>query len=112
MARYKVVHYIDASRLDILQQKLKDALGVDITTTVEKLKKSPSRADRLRDAEMLVSDAASIIEDLKNEVEEQKDNLPENLQGSSRAERLDDTVSTLSDLFDTLNDANFDVDFS
>jgi uncharacterized phage infection (PIP) family protein YhgE len=111
MPRYKIVLTVEASRIDVLQRKVQEVLGQDISATVVKLR-AQSRADRLSDAESMVEDARSIVEELKDEIESWKDNLPENLQGGQKADELDDASSSLDDISSSLDAINFsDVSF-
>jgi hypothetical protein len=47
-----------------------------------------TRAQRFQEILGLISQAAGLVEELKDEVESHYDNLPESLQGSSKGEIL------------------------
>ena len=75
-------------------------------------KKNPSRRERFEHVQSLITDALAQTEELKGELEEWKDNLPENLQNGSKAQELEDAISNLDELIDALNTAEgVEVDF-
>lgn len=57
--------------------------------------KNPSRADRFSDAQSKINDAKSVFEELRDELQNWHDNLPENLQSSQKADDLDSAISEL-----------------
>lgn len=61
-----------------------------------------SRADRLNEAESLVEDAQAIVEELKDELQDWLDGLPENLQSGSKADELNDAINELESILDSL----------
>ena len=46
-----------------------------------------------------------MLQELQEQEEEYRDNMPENLQGSEKYERADEACSNLSDDYDSLQDA-------
>ena len=46
-----------------------------------------------------------MLQELQEQEEEYRDNMPENLQGSEKYERADEACSNLSDAYDSLQDA-------
>lgn len=114
MARYKVTFVVTEKSVIAVRkivESLKQTYGVDIGSQVEKIESGPSRADRLTDAEALVDDAKSDVGDLKAELEEWREGLPENLQDGSKAEELDEAIGKLEELADALDGLDFDVEF-
>lgn len=59
----------------------------------------------LEKAEALIREAASIIEDVRNEEQEKFDNLPEGLQYSEKGQRFEEIVSVLEDVESALEEA-------
>jgi hypothetical protein len=59
----------------------------------------PSRADRLANALEQIENGLADVEELKDEVESWRDNLPEGLQNGELYERLDECCSTLDDAY-------------
>ena len=75
-------------------------------------KKNPSRSDRFEEAKTLVSDARGQMETLRDELQEWRDNMPENLQDSAKAGELDEAIQALEDVIGQLEEAeNADVTF-
>jgi hypothetical protein len=56
---------------------------------------SKSRATRFDEAKQRVSDANAEFEELRDELQSWRDNLPENLQNGSKADALDEAISNL-----------------
>lgn len=88
---------------DALKQKYPKA-SVNVTRDTT----GTSRADQLSEAESLVEDAKSIVEGLRDELQEWLDSLPENLQNGSKADELNDAISEL----DSINEALENVEMS
>lgn len=57
--------------------------------------KQPSRADRFATAQDLASQAKERIEELRDELQNWRDGMPENLQSSQKADDLDNAISEL-----------------
>lgn len=62
-------------------------------------------------AEILADLDYSGLEELKDELESWKDNLPENLQSSNKASMLDDAISQLESAISALGNVNLEPDF-
>lgn len=62
------------------------------------------RRERLKEAIELVERATAVIEDVRNEEAETFENIPENLQGSERAESIQEAIYTLEAIQDDLDD--------
>ena len=75
-----------------------------------KLDPKASRAARLSYAVGLVREGMSILEDLKSDYENWKDNLPENLQSSSVGEKLETSVDTLGSAVDEVENQMSEVE--
>jgi len=74
--------------------------------------KAKSRADRFKEAIANVSMAAMEINSLKDELEQWRDNMPENLQGGEKYEQLDEAISELEEISDALEDVEGrDIEF-
>lgn len=63
------------------------------------------RRDLLKVAISCLEQASSIIERVYDEESDSLDNIPENLQNSSRYERIEDAVSILDEAMDHSSDA-------
>ena len=75
--------------------------------------KYSSRADRLSEAESMVSDAQGVVEELKDELQEWYDNLPDNFKDGDKGSQLQEAIDALESLHSNLEEAigNFGVDF-
>lgn len=110
MARYTVKGTVDEKRIDIVKKKLAEAFGED-AFTVEKEKVATSRAERFGEAESLVGDAASILQELGEEMRSWHDNMPESLQGSDRGTRVEEAADALEELASELEGLDWSVEF-
>lgn len=103
MANYRVViNGVTAGNIKSLANKIKKALGEEFGSQVSRQDPARSRADRLSEAESLVDDAKSIVEELRDELQSWVDGLPENLQSGSKADELNDAISELESIQDQL----------
>lgn len=100
MARWKVTitgKGVRKATVEKLAEKLKEQFGAGAHVSVVDDTPPESRADRFSNALGLVSDARQEAEELKDELEQWKDSLPENLQDGSKAGEIDDAVSALEE---------------
>lgn len=104
MAIYEVKLAVDGSRIDAVRKQIATAFP-EANAVIEKVNLDKSRADRLSEAEALVTDAKSAVEELRDEIQNWYDSLPENLQQSEKANQLEECVSNLDDLCSSLEDA-------
>lgn len=65
----------------------------------------PSRAERFADAMAEVGSARSTCEELRDELQSWLDNMPENLQSSSKADQLQEAIDALDEVIGRLDDA-------
>ncbi len=69
-----------------------------------------SRAQRLAAALEEISNATNVIEELKDELDEWRNNLPENLEDSATAQKLDEAMDALETLKDEIDGACYAAD--
>jgi hypothetical protein len=105
--RYLVALEIEGSRLETMSKKAKEAFG-DSLMSVEKVVRISSRADSLDMAESLFREAQGIVEELKGEMEEWRDSIPESLQSGEKASEVEDTIGQLEELESALGDTSFE----
>ena len=74
---------------------------------VEKDDVPASRADRLA---LAIQGAQSDVEQLKQELESWKENLPENLQDGQKAQELDSAIEQLDEVVNALDEASTAAD--
>ena len=63
-----------------------------------------ARRKKIQDVSDQLEELKSALEDVLQEEEEYRDNIPENLQGSARYEAADEACDTLSGAVDGLED--------
>lgn len=63
------------------------------------------RRQRLREVNIFMNSLLTTIETIKDTEESAYDNMPENLQESSRAYEMEDNIDNLEDAIDSLSDA-------
>ena len=63
------------------------------------------RRKNLEKVEALIGEARTLLEDIKSEEEDAYGNLPESLQNTERGEKMDEAISEMDDIIDTLEDA-------
>ncbi len=83
-----------------------------VDAVANKHKPATSRADRFSEAQSSLADAKSGAEMLKEELEEWKNNLPENLQDGDKASQLENAINQLEEFVDACDTAEgVDVEF-
>jgi seryl-tRNA synthetase len=104
MARYKII--IDGNNIKAVQKKIKKAFpGQEVQ--IEKVRVISSRPDRFAEAEEAWENAKSIVEELKGEMEEWHENIPENLQDSSKANEVQECIDALEEISNSLEEMDF-----
>lgn len=68
-------------------------------------RKYKSRTAKLEEAMEPVCGAKDQVEELKDELQNWHDNQPENLQGSTKAEQLEEAITALEKIVDNLENA-------
>ena len=104
MARWKITIQGKAIRkasVEKLAEKLKAEFdGASILVSDDSLPES--RSERFGAAMSLVSDGQSECESLRDELQDWKDNLPENLQNGSKADEIEEAISSLENIISEL----------
>lgn len=62
------------------------------------------RRKKLQSAIELMESAAGLVEEVRDEEEETLANIPDNLLGSDRAEKMEECIALLSEVQDELED--------
>ncbi len=110
MARYNVEFTVTANNIVSLKKMIAAAFPGE-EWRVEKIDLSPSRSSRLSDAEQHFETAKSIVEELKDEMENWKDSIPENLQDGDKASEVNWAFDALEEIFGNMDQVDFSVDF-
>lgn len=112
MANYKITLTVDAAKQASVEKKLRECFGAEIPIhSVLKLKTAESRAERLSEAEGLADESRQIIEELKDEMEQWYDSIPDNLKGGDKASEVETARDALDELQGTLEGLDWGVDF-
>ncbi len=106
MARYNLMFTVADVRIDVIKKKMAEVFP-DNHCVVEKQKQNQSRADRLGEAEGNFDDAKNVLEELKGEMEEWYDSIPENLQTGSKAEEVQAAVDALDEIISNMEQVEF-----
>jgi len=69
--------------------------------------KSKSRATRFEEALAKVEGPKNEVEELRDELQDWLDNMPENLQGGTKAGELETAIDLLEELISNLEDCAF-----
>jgi hypothetical protein len=74
--------------------------------------KQKSRSERFSEAQGWIADAKNVTEELRDELQNWLDNMPENLQGGSKADELQTAIDELDSVISLLEEAEgASVDF-
>lgn len=114
MANYRVVLQIPGVRLEAVRKKLVTILGTadhPAIAHVAKLDQPSSRAERLAEVQQSVEDAIGEIDNLQQEMQDWYDNMPENLQSSTKGEEVEAAAQQLADIKDGLESVDWEVNF-
>ena len=96
-----------------LVKLIETQLGGAANVTYREEERPDTRQGRFDAALGLVGDAKSEMEELMQELQDWRDNLPENLQSGTKADELDTAIGQLEDLIHELDglESNSSVDF-
>jgi DNA repair exonuclease SbcCD ATPase subunit len=112
VARYKIELTVEDHSIASVQSKLRKHFGAEASAiSAKKIEHNQSRADRLAKAQAQAEEAKSEVEDLKSEMESWLENLPENLQGGSKAEEIQEAIDALDTLQSDLENCSWEINF-
>lgn len=95
-------------RADTVRKLMEGSIGKkcpEALITVTRQEPPESRADRFAEAVSLAADARAIGEELRDELQDWRSNLPENLQAGEKAGELDDAISNPEDFISNCEEA-------
>lgn len=88
------------------------AVYPDASVTTTRKEPAESRADRLGEAESGFDDAKSTVEELRDEMQEWYNNMPENFQSGDKGDEVQSTVEALEEIISNMEQVDFSsVDF-
>ena len=112
MAEYEITLTVEAPRKSAVEKKLQAAFGEDGEEvpihSIEKVDTPSSRAERLSEAQGLVSEAMEIVSALRDEMEQWYDSIPENLQEGNKALEVQEAQDALDAIHSDLEAIDFD----
>jgi hypothetical protein len=104
--QYTITLTIEAHKLSAVEKKAKAAFGDDVK--VEKVSHHFSRSADLMLAKKKFQEGAEISADLKGQMEEWRDNMPDSLQSTDKFSEIEERVSNLESLESDLENISFD----
>jgi hypothetical protein len=108
MPSYTLTLSVEANRITEVKKKLQGAFGDDVPMhEIVKDGTLESRRARLVDAEHCVFDGKDTLEELRDELQDWHDNMPENLQGSDKASEIEECIRNLEELIDNIESLDF-----
>lgn len=107
MPNYRISITVDGSRVEMVRKKAAEVFGEGVAAQVTKQTTATSRADRLSEAESSVGDALSVVEELKDEMEQWRDSIPENLQSGDKYSQVEEAISALEEIQSNLEGVEF-----
>ncbi len=108
---YTITATVDAARQASVVKALRLAFGEDANIfSVEKVQDATSRAARLFDASSMVDDAREIVEELRSEMEEWYESIPDNLKEGSKAAEVEEARDALESLASEMENLDFNVE--
>lgn len=115
MARWKIEvsgKGIRKASIDKLVADIKKQYGDEVNVTVSDNTPPASRADRFSEAVDFAEQAKGIGEELKDELQEWFDNLPQNFQDGDKGQQLQAAIDELETFCDQMDQgASASVDF-
>jgi nucleoid DNA-binding protein len=90
--------------------EIKAKLGKKADVDMEKDPTPNSRADQLALIKARVEECAGDVESLKDELQDWKDNLPENLQDGDKGSQLETAIDALDAVKDSIEEAANECD--
>lgn len=68
------------------------------------------KRSRLTQAQSFLSQALHIVEDVKDDEQDDLDNLPEGFQDSDQGQKMEEVISLLDDAMDSIAEASSSID--
>lgn len=105
---YTVIIRVEGSRLATVEAQAQQAFGADAVRSVRKADLALSRNDRLHAIAESVETAATDVEELRDELQEWYDNLPEAFQSGDKGNDLEEAIGSLDSVKEELEAVDFD----
>lgn len=102
-------------RADTVKRLVTEALSKkcpDAKVFITRKEPAESRADRFAEIQEMLVDCRTQAEELRGELQDWRDDMPENLQDGSKAAELDSAIDELNSFIDSCEEAEgISVDF-
>lgn len=109
MAHIQIDLYGKRLRLDDTMKKIRPLFNLDKVNLSGRVIRLPTtRAERLSNAESLVSDAKDLVQELHDEIEQWKSGMDgTNLESTGKYQELEECESSLQEIIDALEGCDF-----
>ena len=101
---YRIMLTVTGSRLEATLKKARIVFG-SLVLNVEKVARLQSRADELGEAVGMIDEARSIVESLKEQIEEWHGNLPDSFRDGDKGSQLEECMEALEQVVSSLDEA-------
>jgi len=106
--RYKIILVVEGATIASVTAKAKATFGENLAV-VRKVDPDSARQDRLNAAKDELDNVASTVEELRDELQEWFDNLPESLQAGEKGTDLEEAIGALETIKDELEAIDFET---
>jgi NurA-like 5'-3' nuclease len=101
VAQYKISGKVTSTNVETVRKLINQVLPNN-QLLVEKVE-NQSRQARLDEAIGWIDDAKNVIDELRGEMEEWYDSIPENLRGGQKADDVDECKRALEEIYEALD---------
>lgn len=107
MAKYQINFTLQGARQSAVEKQVRALLGPDVSFSVQKEKIARSRSERLSEAEGSFDNAKSAVSELKDEMEQWMESIPENLQNGTKANEVQEALDALESIEGDMESIDF-----
>lgn len=105
--KYRLTFSVEAANIASVESKIQKYFGDVLKGEVKKIDLPNSRPDRLKDCEQKVHDAMEEVEELRTELEDWYDALPDSFQNGDQGENMQEAMDNLQAIHDELENVDF-----
>lgn len=107
MAYYTIRFRAEGKNINGVKAKVALAFGKEVAEQITKDDLATSRQSRLDSVASTVTDCAQDVDELKDELQEWFDNLPEQFQSGDKGSELEEAIQQLEEIKDGLESLDF-----